>query len=1092
MKKTLLSLIYLSVSILTLSAQSIDTDPLIKTMKEELKYNMDQLSSKPHPSYFMALRLTDEYYASVSSNMGVATSDETHSRYITPQVRIGNTDLDNYKYVTQNTPAPNNRNFRSGFIPVTDNALQAVREAIWTETMQRYKIAVNNYDAAVSKMHTNSDNEDKAPCFSSAPVEQYYEKPLPQSAYTFNKEYWKKRLNEVSSIFKQNNEIETAYASITYEVKRTYVVTSEGTVVAQNRQATRIMLRATVKADDGMTCPLFKDYFAFSEKDLPDNATLIADAKDIIDRLVKLRHAPIADPYAGPAILSSSSSGVFFHEIFGHRLEAHRMKSGGQTFKKLVNEKVLPEDFQVYSDPTLSKYADTYLNGYYLYDDEGVKAERVNCVENGTLRNFLLNRIPIDGFPRSNGHGRASGGNDPVARQSNLIIETKKPYTEEQLRTMLIDEAKKQGKEYGYFFRTATSGLTYLGDAGSINSFNVDPTEVYKVFVDGRPDQLVRGVKLIGTPLSMFSNVTAAGTTPTVFTGTCGAESGQIPVTAISPSIFVSKIETQSTPKGLVLPCVLPKPEYTKEDTKSMTDKDLIFKALNDETERAMKGLNIMGNSRPYLIDNLILTGRVTQISSTLGGTVTFSDTPTRNIMASSVTLGDKMRTSMMRQSGIQFSTNLSETLDYDLIRNMLWLGDDRMYKTSMRNMATKVNMAKNRPMPEEDQGIPEIIEMPAGEHIAESSLPANNYDAHKLEDIANQLSAIFLDFPDLYDTRVDVLRANYDVYRLTSEQLKVRRPYNQSRIEISARARTEENASLVDYLSIPFYTIDEIPSTETLKKMVTEFAELLTRKAKAPAIKEFYIGPILLEDEAVNEAIVREVFYPSCIASRDFIAGSNQNSMMLGKRIIDTNLNLHLYSNMETYKGEKLLGNYTFDMDGIKPEQNNTLIEKGILKKLICGRNPAIGANEPTGNNMMSNLSITPHFGIIHATFDKCRPLSKMKSALLAEAKKAGLDHTYIVRAPKYGWRYLVRVDVKTGNEEIVRTSDIPQPSRSDMMHITATSSEELVSNRMESSSIFTTISPRAMIVENIEVNFNKPNREEEFSLKNPALRNK
>ena len=187
----------------------------------------------------------------------------------------------------------------------------------------------------------------------------------------------------------------------------------------------------------------------------------------------------MADPYTGPAILSGPASGVFFHEIFGHRLEGHRLKTGGQTFKKMIGERVLPAAFQVYCDPTLRSYADTDLNGHYVYDDEGVKARRVDNVVDGVLKEFLMSRVPLDGFPASNGHGRTSGAGDPVSRQSNLIIETTRPHSEADLRKMLVAEAKKQGKEYGYYFKTVTSGFTYTGEGGSLNSFNVTPLEEY-------------------------------------------------------------------------------------------------------------------------------------------------------------------------------------------------------------------------------------------------------------------------------------------------------------------------------------------------------------------------------------------------------------------------------------------------------------------------------------------------------------------------------------------------------------------------------------------------------------------------------------
>jgi peptidase U62, modulator of DNA gyrase len=139
------------------------------------------------------------------------------------------------------------------------------------------------------------------------------------------------------------------------------------------------------------------------------------------------------------------------------------------------------------------------------------------------------------------------------------VIETSNPKTPEELRQLLIEEVKKQGKEYGYFFKEVTSGFTFTGK-GATNSFNVTPLEVYKVFADGRPDQLVRGVDLIGTPLSMFSNIIYAGNDARVFTGMCGAESGSIPVTAISPTILVNKVETQRKAKSQDILPILPAP----------------------------------------------------------------------------------------------------------------------------------------------------------------------------------------------------------------------------------------------------------------------------------------------------------------------------------------------------------------------------------------------------------------------------------------------------------------------------------------------------------------------------------------------------
>lgn len=337
---------------------------------------------------------------------------------------------------------------------------------------------------------------------------------------------------------------------MSYSVKREWIVNTDGTEVVQNRIVARIILSALLNTSDGMQLPLNKSYLAYQLDSLPSDEVMIADVKDMITRLRALQQAPVANPYTGPAILSGAASGVFFHEIFGHRLEGHRLKEGGETFKNMVGKRILPAAFNVVSDPTLTRYAGSDLNGYYRYDSEGVRARRVVNVDKGVLKSFLTSRVPLEGFPVSNGHGRAAMPNDAVSRQSNLIVETAKPYTDSQLRSMLRAEARKQGKEYGYFFKTVTSGFTLTGEGGSLNSFNVTPLEVYRVYVDGRKDELVRGVDLIGTPLSMFSHIIAGGGSTEVFTGSCGAESGWVPVACASPAIFVGQVETQRRGKS--------------------------------------------------------------------------------------------------------------------------------------------------------------------------------------------------------------------------------------------------------------------------------------------------------------------------------------------------------------------------------------------------------------------------------------------------------------------------------------------------------------------------------------------------------------
>jgi predicted Zn-dependent protease len=309
-----------------------------------------------------------------------------------------------------------------------------------------------------------------------------------------------------------------------------------------------------------MELPLYESYFGFTEKDLPDDATVLKDVDKMINNLEALRVAPMADPYTGPAILSGRAAGVFFHEIFGHRVEGQRQKNAddAQTFKKKINELVLSKDFSVYFDPTERRRANTDLAGYYLYDNQGVKARRVGVVENGILKTFLMSRTPIEGVPQSNGHGRGQPGLKPVARQSNLIVEVAPSAVHPDLKKLLIAEIEKQNLPYGLYFDDIQGGFTFTGRTIP-NAFNVMPLMVYRIYRDGH-EELVRGVDLIGTPLTTFSKIVAADNKLAVFNGICGAESGAVPVSASSPGIFVSQIESQKKSKSQDRIPVLPAP----------------------------------------------------------------------------------------------------------------------------------------------------------------------------------------------------------------------------------------------------------------------------------------------------------------------------------------------------------------------------------------------------------------------------------------------------------------------------------------------------------------------------------------------------
>jgi predicted Zn-dependent protease len=235
-----------------------------------------------------------------------------------------------------------------------------------------------------------------------------------------------------------------------------------------------------------------------------------------------------------------------------------------QTFRNRVGQKILPDFLSIYDDPTLTHAAGSYLRGHYRFDNEGVRARRVALVEDGTLKAFLQSRSPVAKGDRPNGHGRRSAGRSAASRQGNLLVQASSATDDAALRSELIALARRRGLDYALFIDEIQGGFTFTG-RDIPNAFNINATRAYRVYVDGRPDELVRGVDLIGTPLEAFSRILRAGELKRVFNGNCGAESGWVPVSGAAPSLLLESIETQRKRKDQATPPLLPAPLATPE-----------------------------------------------------------------------------------------------------------------------------------------------------------------------------------------------------------------------------------------------------------------------------------------------------------------------------------------------------------------------------------------------------------------------------------------------------------------------------------------------------------------------------------------------
>ena len=509
-------------------------------------------AGQPKP-YFLSYSVADAETLNITAQFGAIDQSSTnHTRTADVQVRLGSPALDN-THGTHRTSA-----LTTLPLPLTDDRA-AIERSLWYATNRGYGKALDALEKVKTEQQVRAKEEDNSADFSEEKPRSEVLPPSP--ALSVDKTMWEARLREITAVFRAHPQILYDMAILQASHETDYFVSSEGAKVASPNQVARLIVLARTRAADGMDLFRAETFEADATGRLPGQKAVLAKTEAMAKNLDDLRVAPITEPYDGPAILSGRAAAVFFHEVLGHRLEGQRQRGDeeGQTFTKLLGKPILPSFLSVADDPTLAEYKGQPLSGHYLFDDEGEPAQRVQLVDDGVLKTFLMSRLPVASFANSNGHGRAETGKMPTGRQGNLIVTSTKAVSDAELREMLKAEAKKQGKPYGLYFEDISSGFA-VTTRSSPQAFQVIPLVVYRVFVDGRPDELVRGVSIVGTPQAALSRIVASDDKPDVFNGECGAESGTVPVSAVAPAMLVSDIETQRQTQGTARPPILPPP----------------------------------------------------------------------------------------------------------------------------------------------------------------------------------------------------------------------------------------------------------------------------------------------------------------------------------------------------------------------------------------------------------------------------------------------------------------------------------------------------------------------------------------------------
>lgn len=1091
--------IYLILFLLTGTFFSLAQDPVMKTMKSELNRNFEVLKEQDISTYYINLRLDESQSLSAVARLGRLQSPAimaSPDRVVTALMRVGDYQFDNSHEIRgSGYGSYSNLQVFGQYIPFEDNE-SILKKTIWLTLDELYKENIQVYEQVKANMAVKVEQEDKSPDFSQEPVENYYEPAISWESLGVSPKLLEEKVRLYSAVFNENSDVLDAYAYFGVDLARTSFIDTEGREIAQNSATVHLALSAETMADDGMYLPLQKTWFAYKIDELPSDEEVIAAAREMSNMISQLKKAPVVESFTGPAILSPEATGVFFHEIFGHRIEGSRLKqeSDAQTFKKKIGERVLPKHISVTFDPNEKYFGKTPLAGYYVYDDEGIRSQKVEVVQKGILRDFLMARTPIEGHERSNGHGRGNVGYAPVSRQSNMFVNSTEKLSQEDLFKSLRKEAKKQGKEYAYYFHEVSGGFTNT-NRYSANSFNVTPVIVYRVYVDGRPNELVRGVDLVGTPLAMFSQIQHCGADYSVFNGTCGAESGQIPVACIAPALMVKHIETQKRAKNQSQPPLLPKPKADELKT-ALDSEDIVARSIRNEVDRALENLKMDGLQAPFFIAYTLNEVKSMTVTASQGS-LFISDYGTRRNTGSRLLIGDYVCSDENYQGNASSAGGFDGTpcLDNDEegLRYTIWRDLDAIYKRAAETYEQKLATIKQLDIPAEDLELPDWDKTPV---VVMNELPRKNvkFDKEYLNEYVKEASKVYNSYSDILQSDVSVTVYEALIYFYNTEGTEFRYPIAFTSLSSSASGKTIEgedlNSSIYHVFSLP----EELPSLDELKVMCTNLAKQQTELISAPKINKAYTGPVLFEDLAAVTAIYGNLIQGeniSLIASRKpltsngFSYGGNPMEDKIDTRVIAKEISIEDLTGTPEYKGKKLFGYAPIDGQGVIPPQRLSLIENGVLKTLLSDRVPTPAVPHSNGHALLGPMGTSGvSTGVVRVTDTRIKSKDELKAELIKRAKEEGYEYAYIVRESSNGGSYpvlLYQVNVNDGSEKRIRSAYISDLSDKSFKDIIGVDKEEFIYNTIAGNPT-TLIVPRAILFEELQLqsdrvdNFRKP----------------
>lgn len=915
----------------TFPEQALTTDPVLHALVTEIERAMGAITG-PEAPYYIALRALDRSVLGISAVDGALVKRGwSRKRALDVSVRVGSPARDSTHPLKGSWDRVSPVRVR---LPIEDDEI-ALRMSVWMALRTGIAEARERWIRVYANQAVRARDEDPSPDFS-APGEPILDLRVPLSVEV-DEAHWEAQVRALSREASAHDIVERSRAGLDAIVEQRWFVATDGTQIRHPRTWARIAVSAETTAAEGGELSSYHWADATSVERLPDEQTLARWSHAVRDEIVALRQAPMGEPYRGPVLLRGRAAGVFVHEVLGHRIEGHRQKDDeeGQTFRGMVGQPILLPSISVADDPTLQHAAGADLNGHYLYDEEGIPATRVEIVNAGVFSGFVMSRSPIRGFAHSNGHGRAASGFSPVSRMANTVISTTEPVPADALVSRLREEIAAQGLPYGIIVDEIDGGFTLTGRSMP-NTFSVQASVAHRVWADGRPDELVRGLDLVGTPLAALGQLLAAGDDPVVFNGFCGAESGMVPNSVVSPSLLLRSLEAQRQERGTDQPPLLAAPHSPKDD------------ALRDELQRAQTALHIEGTSAPYHISAQVADYTETEIIATLGSLILGRSLPRRSI-AALVRVGSPTLDNTNFESWDPGHAAESLSLDDDprADSRKLWRLLDRCYKGAVETLASKEAARRRHPAD------PGALDFAPGPPVRVQALPSVRPDTRRLEDIARTLSEVLRHHRLIEWSRVYALAGHGRLRSLDTGGTDVSVPIDEVAVRLVARVRAGDGEVGLDQALFVARTVDTLPIDAMLDE-ARALAERLEAWAALPALREELVGPVWFAGEAAS-ALFRWLLLPVIRGTppmmldpdgRQYNTRRPERSVRLKRRILPPGW--QIIDDPSAQPSHP--ASYTHDLEGV-PASRVVIVEDGVLRAHLMSQIPCRGERQSTGH---------------------------------------------------------------------------------------------------------------------------------------------